>query len=184
MNRTIRSMDTLPEEYLSSSLDLVETVFKEHSGDGRLERRLVEEIRSKAYYLPQLELLMLDDSGAPIGYVMFSRFHLEGNYEHDLLLLSPAAVKTSLQRRHISKDLIEHGFQKAIDMGFKAVLVEGNPANYRARGFVTAAEHGVLPGKTVHLPHIDCLMLKHLTPDAASIRGTVEYDFYDTLMDE
>jgi hypothetical protein len=29
---------------------------------------------------------------------MFSRFHLEGEYEDQLLILTPVAVKTSLQR--------------------------------------------------------------------------------------
>ncbi|MBQ3222901.1 MAG: N-acetyltransferase [Clostridia bacterium] len=180
-------MDALGTEYRSRALDLVQTVFAEHGseGGGLLERRLVEEIRSKKYYLPGLELLMLDESGEPIGYVMFSRFHLEGKFENELLLLSPAAVRTDLQRQHISRDLIEHGFEEARAMGFKAVLVEGNPANYRSRGFVTAAEHGILPGKTVHLPHIDCLMAKALVPGAfETIRGAVEYDFYETLMEE
>ncbi|MDO4740551.1 MAG: N-acetyltransferase [Eubacteriales bacterium] len=187
MNRTIRSMDTLPAEYLASTLELIERVFTEHADaqEGRVVRRLVEEIRSKKYYLPQLELVMLEDTGAPVGYVMFSRFHLGGKFEDELLLLSPAAVRTDLQRRHISRELIEHGFAKARSMGFKAVLVEGNPQNYRSRGFVTAAEHGILPGKTVHLPHIDCLMAKELAPGAfESIRGTVEYDCYDTLLEE
>ena len=78
--------------------------------------------------------------------------------------------------------LINVGFEKAVEMGFEAVLVEGNPANYRARGFVTAADHGILPGNTVHLPHIDCLMVKELVPGALGrIKGTVEYDFYKTL---
>ena len=71
---------------------------------------------------------------------------------------------------------------KAKEMGFKAVLVEGNPLNYRSRGFVTAANHGILPGKTVHLPHIDCLMVTELIPGALeNIKGCVEYDFYQTL---
>lgn len=188
MRRTIRSMDTLDASYLTSSLDLVERVFAEHdrTGGGRVERALVEEIRSKEYYLPELELLLLDaDTAQPIGYVLFSRFPLEGRYADELLLLSPAAVKTELQRQHISKDLIEHGFEKARQMGYKAVLVEGNPANYRARGFKTAAPHGILPGKSVHLPHIDCLMVKELLPGALEhIHGTVEYTFYRTLLKE
>jgi len=67
-------------------------------------------------------------------------------------------------------------------LGFKAVLVEVNPQNYRTRGFVTAADHGFLPGKTVHLPHIDCLMVKELVPGAQDkIKGTVEYTDYETL---
>jgi len=180
----ILTIQSMTENYRASSLDLVEEVFTEHENpaEGKLVRSLVEEIRSKKYYLPELELIAVDESCTPAGYVMFSRFHLNGNYEDKLLILTPAAVKTALQRRHISKRMIEYGFEKAIEMGFEAVFVEGNPANYRARGFVTAADHGILPGNTVHLPHIDCLMVKELVPGALDrIKGTVEYDFYKTL---
>lgn len=38
----------------------------------------MEEIRSKRFYIPELELLMVDQQDEPIGYCMFSRFHLEG----------------------------------------------------------------------------------------------------------
>lgn len=178
---TIRSMTA---KYLEPSLDLVEEVFTEHENadEGRLVRSLVEEIRSKKYYVPELELIAVDENDDVVGYVMFSRFHLEGKYEDKLLMLTPAAVKTALQRRHISKRIIEYGFEKAIEMGFEAVIVEGNPANYRARGFVTAADNGIVPGKTVHLPRIECLMVKELAPGALeNIKGTLEYDFYKIL---
>lgn len=181
MTRTIKPMD---KKHLLSSLELVEKVFTEHenAGEGRLVRALVEEIRRKRFYLPELELIMVDEHDEPIGYAMFSRFHLEGKHENELLILTPVAVKTELQRQHISKELIEHGFQRAAEMGYKAVIVEGNPRNYNPRGFVTAAEHGILPGKTVHLPHISCLMVKELLPGALeTITGTVEYSDYETL---
>lgn len=175
----------MTEKHLKESLELVEKVFTEYAQDekeGKTVRALVEEIRSKKYYLPELELIAVDEQDRVIGYVMFSRFHLEGKYEDKLLLLSPAAVESRLQRQHISRDLIEYGFQKAVKMGFEAVLVEGNPQNYRARGFKTAADYGIVPGKTVHLPHIDCLMVKELKPGALEkIKGTVEYDFYEML---
>ena len=141
----------------------------------------IEEIRSKKYYLPELELLMLED-GVPVGYVMFSRFHIEGKYEDRLLLLSPAAVRTDLQRQHICRDLIEYGFEKAREMGFTAALVEGNPANYRARGFRTSANYGIVAGPNIHLPHVDCLMAAELVPGGLEgIRGEVDYGFYDAL---
>ena len=175
----------MEDKYLLPSLELVERVFTAHENEqeGKLVRSMVEEIRAKRYYLPELELLMVDaDTDEVIGYVMFSRFHLQGKYENELLILTPAAVKTALQRQHISKELIEYGFEKARQMGFKAVIVEGNPRNYHARGFVTAADHGILPGKTVHVPYIDCLMVKALVPGALEeIRGIVEYTDYQTL---
>ena len=59
------------------------------------------------------------DTDEVIGYVNFSRFHLDGKYENELLLLSPVAVKTQLQRQHISKELIEYGFEKAKALGYQ-----------------------------------------------------------------
>ena len=38
--------------------------------------RWAKEIRSKKYYVPELELVMVDETDQVIGYVMFSRFHL------------------------------------------------------------------------------------------------------------
>ncbi len=179
--RIIKSME---DKYLLPSLELVEQVFTEYdcAGEGKLVRSLVEEIRSMDTYLPELELMMVDEEDHVLGYVMFSRFHLEGRYQNELLILTPAAVKTELQRQHISKALIEYGFEKATAMGFRAVIVEGNPMNYRARGFVTASDHGILPGPNVHLPSLECLMVKELVPGALqSIHGTVSYDDYKSL---
>ena len=179
----MRTITSMQPEYLLPSLELVEQVFTEHENadEGKLVRRLVEEIRSKKYYLPELELLMLED-GEVIGYVMFSRFHIEGKYEDRLVLLSPAAVKTSCQRQGISRELIEYGLKKAAEMGFTAAMVEGNPANYRARGFQTSANFGIVAGPNIHLPHVDCLMVAELIPGGLEgMQGEVDYSIYNTL---
>jgi len=162
----MRIIKTMEEKYLLPTLDLVEAVFTAHANpeEGRLVRSLVEEIRGKRFYLPQLELVMVDEDDAPIGYCMFSRFHLGGKYENELLLLSPVAVKTELQRQHISKALIEYGFQQAAALGYKAVIVEGNPGNYRSRGFSTSADFGITAHESVRLPAPECLMVRELVP--------------------
>lgn len=181
MKRIIKHME---EAYLQRSLEMVERVFTEYdcAAEGKMVRALVEEIRGMDTYIPELELIMVDETDEVIGYVMFSRFHLEGKYKNELLIFTPAVVKTELQRQHISKELIEYGFARAKELGFKAVIVEGNPQNYRARGFVTAADHGILPGKSVQLPAIECLMVKELEPGALdTIQGVVEYTDYKTL---
>lgn len=172
------------QAYHLAALELVESVFSasESPEEGALVRRLVEEIRSKQFYLPELELVMVDRDGQLLGYCMFSRFHLEGRYQQELLLLTPVAVKTACQRQHISKALIEYGFQKAAEMGYKAVIVEGNPANYRSRGFVTAADYGIVAHPSVGLPAVECLMVKELIPGGLEkIHGQLSYRDYRTL---
>lgn len=179
--RIIKSMEG---KYLIPSLELVEAVFTAHENakEGKLVRALVEEIRSKRFYLPELELIMVDETDAVIGYVNFARFHLNGKYEDDLLLLSPVAVRTELQRQHISKELIEYGFEKAKVLGYKAVIVEGNPMNYRSRGFVTSSDYGITAHESVGLPAPECLMVKELVSGGlAGIKGVVCYDDYECL---
>lgn len=184
INRTIKPVT---DEYIKKSSELVEKVFTDHQNEdeGKLVRALVEEIRSKKYYIPELDLMAVNDNGEIIGYAMFSRFHLEGRYENELLILTPVAVRTDLHRQHISKDIIEYGFEKAKEMGFTAVLVEGNPANYNSRGFVTSSDYGIVPGKNMHLPKIECLMVKELVPGTLEkMHGVVDYSFYKTLSEE
>ena len=97
-------------------------------------------------------------------------------------MLTPVAVKTELQRQHISKNLLEYGFAKAKEMGFKAILVEGNPQNYNPRGFQPSYKFGIEAGPNIKLPHPDCLMVKELKEGALDrIRGIIDYSFYSSL---
>ena len=181
MQKIIKSMET---KYLQPALELVEDVFTRWDSpeEGRTVRSLVEEIRAKKYYLPELELIMVNEDDLILGYAMFSRFHIEGRYEKELLLLTPVAVRTEYQRQHISKELIEYGFEKAKALGYKAVLVEGNPKNYNPRGFVTSADYGIIAGPNIRLPHVSCLMVRVLVDGALDhISGEVDYSFYNTL---
>ena len=181
----MRIMKVMEEKYLLPSAVLVEAVFtaSENPENGTQVRNLVEEIRSKRFYEPRLELVMVEsDTDEVVGYVNFSRFHLEGRYEDKLLLLSPVAVKTQLQRQHISRDLIEYGFEKAKALGYKAVIVEGNPMNYRSRGFRTSADYGITAHESVGLPAPECLMVRELVPGGlAGIHGQVCYSDYESL---
>ena len=179
-----RYIKTMEDKYRLPALDLVEAVFTAHENaeEGKMVRRLVEEIRSKRFYVPELELIMTDDNDDIVGYCMFSGMHLEGRYENELLILSPVAVKTDLQRQHISKELIEYGFRKAAGLGYRAVLVEGNPMNYRSRGFETSSLFGITAHESVGLPAPECLMARALIPGGLEgISGQLNYLDYENL---
>lgn len=179
-----RIIKTMQEKYLLPSLDLVQDVFAEYDSpeEGMVVRQLVEEIRAKKYYIPELEIIMVNERDEIIGYAMFSRFHIEGRYENELLILTPVAVKTELQRQHISKDILEYGFDIAKKLGYKAILVEGDPGNYNSRGFQPSCQFGVEAGPNIKLPHPDCLMIKELEKGALDkISGLVDYSFYEAL---
>ena len=179
-----RIIKTVSINEINPTLDFVEKVFtdSENAESGKLVRNLVTEIRTKKYYVPELDLIMLNEYDEIIGHALFSRFDIEGRYENDLLILSPVSVKTELQRQHISKELIEYGLKKATDLGYKLCMVEGNPQNYRSRGFVTSANYGIFADESVGLPDPDCLMIQELVPGALNgVHGYINYKFYETL---
>ena len=182
MTRIIKSME---DKYLQTSLDMVRRTFKnsETAEDAQLVVKIIEYIRSLRFHIPELELVMVDENDEVIGYVMFSRMHLQGKYEDELLILDPVAVKTELQRQHISKELIEYGFERAKELGYKAVIVEGNPLNYRNRGFKTSCDFGIVAGESVRIPAPECLMVKELVDGALdNISGVLEYTDYKSLV--
>lgn len=181
LKRIVKSME---DKYLNSSLDMVRKTFTdyENAEEAEVVIGLIIEIRTMDTYIPELELIMVNDEDEVIGHAMFSRFHLGGKYGEELLLLSPVAVKTELQRQHISKEIIEYGFDKAKQMGFTMVIVEGNPQNYQSRGFQTSADFGIIAGKSVGLPAPECLMVKELAVGALDrMQGVVEYTDYNCL---
>jgi len=177
----------MENKYLLPSLELVQEVFTEYDSpeEGKMVRQLVEEIRAKKYYIPELEIMMVNEKDEVMGYAMFSRFPIEGRYENELLILTPVAVKTELQRQHISKEILEYGFEVAKRLGFKAILVEGNPRNYNSRGFQPSYQFGIQAGPNIKLPEPECLMVKELEEGALDrISGVVDYSFYETLREE
>lgn len=181
MNRIIKSME---DKYLESSLDMVRRTFtnSEDAENAEIVVNLIKEIRSNKFYEPELELVMVNEDDEVIGYAQFSRFHLEGKFSEELLILTPVAVKTELQRQHISKDIIDYGIEKAKKMGFKVIIVEGNPQNYRSRGFMTSADFGITAAESVGLPAPECLMVQELEAGACKrINGILEYTFYESL---
>lgn len=180
----MRFVNMIKEEQKEEAVKFVGKVFLDSEGEeaSNLVMNLIREIRSKKYYVPELEIVMSDEKNNIIGYCMFSRFHIEGKYDNELLLLSPVAVKTELQRQHISKEIIEYGFNKAIELGFKVCIVEGNPLNYRSRGFVTSKDYNINASESVGLPAPECLMVKELVKGSLEkMSGYINYEMYDSL---
>ena len=66
MKRIIKAME---KKYLLPSLELVQKVFTEFDSpeEGKAVRQLVEEIRAKKYYIPELEFIMVDENDEIIG---------------------------------------------------------------------------------------------------------------------
>lgn len=102
---------------------------------GSGESRLVSLLRESDAFVPKLSLVAELD-GQIVGHVLFSKIILRED-ERDLksLSLAPVAVLPAHQKRGIGNALISKGLELARELGFRSVLVLGDPAYYGRFGF-------------------------------------------------
>ncbi|WP_363319235.1 GNAT family N-acetyltransferase [Desulfosporosinus sp.] len=61
------------------------------------------------------------------------------NNEHGVITFGPISVLPSFQKQGIGSALIAHTKKIAQTMGYKAIIIFGNPAYYHQFGFENAA---------------------------------------------
>lgn len=87
-----------------------------------------------------------------VAAIMYTKAQLvaEDGASARALTLGPVAVEPGLQRHGIGKRLIELSFERARELGFEAIVLFGDPANYVARGFVSCKRLGMSLEGGVH----------------------------------
>lgn len=147
---------------------------------------LIEEIRDSEYYIPGLAFVAELD-GEIVGHFLFSRFPLsktpEGDHgsptDTDIVMLAPVSVHADHLRQGIGSAMLRLGIEKAREMGFAGITVEGNFRFYNRVGFRTSSEYGIYPVSGYPMTDPRCQMCMELSP--GSLRGKggfVVYDMY------
>jgi putative acetyltransferase len=83
--------------------------------------------------------------GQVVANVMYTKSKLidETGRVTNIITFGPVSVEPECQRLGIGKDLLEKTFLKAFEMGYKAIIIFGNPDNYVARGFKSCKKYNV-----------------------------------------
>jgi predicted N-acetyltransferase YhbS len=175
----IRKVNKDEFEYIE---EFVYEIFKNTDyTDGILERKLVREIRESQYYIPELDLLAEED-GKILGHFIMSKFPISNQYQEEMLLLSPVSVAIKRQRQGLGKQMLRGGIEQAKKMGYKGIIVEGDPAFYNQLGFVTSTKFGIKASEKNIPPSEDCLMAMELYEDGLkNISGEVDFSIYNSL---
>lgn len=108
------------------------------------EHYLVHKMREHEDFIPELDFVY-EVNGKLVANIMYTKsrlIDLDGN-EKTVLTFGPLSVVPEYQRRGIGKSLIEHSFQRAVEMGYDAVVIYGNPENYVKRGFKNGKRYNV-----------------------------------------
>ncbi len=92
----------------------------------------------------ELDFVMEQD-GILIGQNMFMKTFIEADDGRtiDVLTMGPIGITPELKRKGYGKAILDYSLEKAAEMGFGAVLFEGNIGFYSHCGFDYASKFGI-----------------------------------------
>ncbi len=111
---------------------------------GCSEHYVIHVLRDDPAFVPALDFVMEKD-GEIIGQNMFMKTVIEADDGRviDVLTMGPICIANEHKRRGYGKRLLDFSIGKAADLGFGAVLFEGNIAFYGKSGFDYARNFGI-----------------------------------------
>lgn len=108
------------------------------------EHLMVHQIHSSSAFVKKLSSVASDGDKlvASIIYTLAKVVDDQGKSE-EVLCMGPICVLPEYRNEGIAAKLIEDTSKKARDLGYKAVVIYGNPDYYRRFGYVNAEKFGI-----------------------------------------
>lgn len=134
MNFTIR-LET--EADYKNTENMVREAFWNVHVPGCDEHYLMHSMRHTADFIPQLNFVA-EYNGEIIGNIVYTHAFMKANESQTcrVLTFGPLSVLPKYQKQGVGKALIAHSVLQAKQLGYKAVLIYGNPAYYSKHGFL------------------------------------------------
>ena len=124
--------------------DLIRESFWNVYKPGCSEHYVIHVLRNDPAFVKELDFVM-QQNGKLIGQNMFMRTVIDSDDGRDIevLTMGPICITPELKRKGYGKILLDYSLEKALEMGFGAVLFEGNIGFYGNCGFTYAREYGI-----------------------------------------
>lgn len=127
---------------------------------GCYEHLVLHRLRKSEAFIPELDFVALDN-GKIIGNIIYSKAKIIGSNgeEHEVLTFGPLSVLPNYQKKGIGSKLINHTMEIALNLGFKAIVIFGDPNYYKRFGFENAEKFNI---HTSDGANFDAFMAKEL----------------------
>ena len=123
---------------------LVREAFWNRYRPGAAEHYVVHVLRNDPAFVGDLDYVLVKD-GRIVGQNVFVRAQVTSDegVAVDVLTMGPISVAPDLAGRGYGRALLDHTLERAAELGFGAVLIEGDIAFYGKSGFRPASEFGI-----------------------------------------
>ena len=124
-----------PQDY-STVENLIREAFWNVYRPGCLEHYVINQMRNHPDFVKELDFVM-EKEGKIIGQNMFVRtcIHADDGRDIPILTMGPICVEPKLKKNGYGKILLDYSLNKARDLGYGAVCIEGNIGFYGESGF-------------------------------------------------
>lgn len=143
MKMDIKLRTETPADYRQTE-NLTREAFWNRYSPGCCEHYLLHVMRNSSAFVPELDLVA-ECEGRIVGNAVCMRAVVEADdgAHYEVLTLGPLAVLPEYQLKGIGSRMIEHVRMLAREMGFRAIMLTGDPDYYLYQGFIPAEMVGI-----------------------------------------
>jgi len=130
---------------------------------GADEHFLVHNLRKTDVFIKELDFVALSNNKI-VGNIMYAESIIKNNdLEYTVLTFGPVSVLPEFQNKGIGGKLINHTIKLSKEMGYKAIIIYGDPEYYKRFGFKASKEY-IITDKNKKYPA--ALLVLELYPNA------------------
>ena len=144
MNKNDYNIRLEREEDYKEVENLVRESFWNVYCPGCNEHYLIHVMRDDTVFVKKLDLVM-ESEGRIIGQNVFAKAVIEADDGRmiPVLTMGPICITPELKRKGYGKVLLDESLRRAAELGYGAVLIEGNIDFYSKSGFSYASSYGI-----------------------------------------
>ena len=144
MNKNDYTIRLEKQEDYRETENLVREAFWNVYRPGCSEHYVIHVLRDDPAFVKELDFVM-EQNGRLIGQNMFMKTVIEADDGRaiSVLTMGPIGITPPLKRKGYGKILLDYSLEKAAELGFGAVLFEGNIGFYGKSGFDYASRFGI-----------------------------------------
>lgn len=133
----------MPDDYETVE-HIIREAFWNKYAPGCNEHYLAHQMRGHKDFVTELDTVAFVNDTL-VGNIMYTRGKIAGDdgVDYDVLCFGPLSVLPGYQNQGIGRRLIEYTKEKAAAMGFRAILIYGDPKYYSRVGFAPAQNLGI-----------------------------------------
>ena len=108
------------------------------------EHFILHQFRNDPAFIPELDYV-IEEEGELIAHIMYCHVHIQCDDGRKVpaILFGPISVSPDHQGKGYGSALIRFTLKRARELGYSAVVIEGNPAYYHRFGFQSSSCFGV-----------------------------------------